>query len=114
MRKISQETDDKGITETFLDNGNEGVVQKRSLDVKPILENNKRLYNQNDGYSPDKGLKRIATIPTIILEIWTKEYHKDQNKGNWFDLPKDIQQKILREKLNSSDYRYFRTSSGKF
>ena len=114
MRKISQETDDKGITETFLDNGNEGVVQKRSLDVKPILENNKRLYNQNDGYSPDKGLKRIATIPTIILEIWTKEYHKDQNKGNWFDLPKYIQQKILREKLNSSDYRYFRTSSGKF
>tara|TARA_R100000544_G_scaffold4256_1_gene1632 strand:+ start:142 stop:483 length:342 start_codon:yes stop_codon:yes gene_type:complete len=113
MRKISEEID-KNITETFLDNGNEGVVQKRSLDVKPILENNKRLYTQNDGYSPDKGLKRIATIPTIILEIWAKEYHKDQNKSNWFDLPKDIQQKILREKLNSSDYRYFRTSSGKF
>ena len=113
MRKISEEVS-KNITETFLDNGNEGVIQKRSLDVKPILENNKRLYNQNDGYSPDKGLKRIATIPTIILEIWAKEYHKDQNKSNWFDLPKDIQQKILREKLNSSDYRYFRTSSGKF
>ena len=113
MRKISEETD-KHITETFLDNGADGIVQKRSIDVKPILENNKRLYNQNDGYSPDKGLKRIATIPTIILEIWCKEYHKDQNKGNWFDLPRVIQQKILREKLNSSDYRYFRTSSGKF
>ena len=113
MRKISEETD-KHITETFLDNGADGIVQKRSIDVKPILENNKRLYNQNDGYSPDKGLKRIATIPTIILEIWTKEYHKDQNKGNWFELPKDIQQKILREKLNSSDYRYFRTASGRF
>ena len=113
MRKISQEVN-KNITETFLDNGNEGVVQKRSLDIKPIIEDNKRLYNQNDGYSPDKGLKRIATIPTIILEIWCKEYHKDQNKGNWFDLPRVIQQKILREKLNSSDYRYFRKSSGKF
>ena len=113
MKKISEETN-KNITETFLDNGNDGVVQKRSLDVQPILENNKRLYNQNDGYSPDKRLKRIASIPTIILEIWAKEYHKDQNKGNWFDLPKDIQQKILREKLNSSDYRYFRTSSGRF
>ena len=42
MRKISEEVN-KNITETFLDNGNEGVVQKRSLDVKPILENNKRL-----------------------------------------------------------------------
>ncbi len=113
MKKISEETN-KNITETYLDNGNDGVVQKRSLDVSSILENNKRLYTQNDGYSPDKGLKRIASIPTIILEIWAKEYHKDQNKGNWFDLPKDIQQKILREKLNSSDYRYFRTSSGRF
>lgn len=113
MKKISQETN-KNITETYLDNGNDGVVQKRSLDVSSILENNKRLYTQNDGYSPDKGLKRVASIPTIILEIWAKEYHKDQNKGNWFDLPKDIQQKILREKLNSSDYRYFRTSSGRF
>ena len=95
MKKISEETN-KNITETFLDNGNDGVVQIRSLDVQPILENNKRLYNQNDGYSPDKGLKRIATIPTIILEIWTKEYHKDQNKGNWFELPKEIQKKIKR------------------
>ena len=113
MKKISEETN-KNITETYLDNGNDGVVQKRSLDVSSILENNKRLYTQNDGYSPDKGLKRIASIPTIILEIWAKEYHKDQNKGNWFALPKDVQHKILREKLNSSDYRYFRTAPGKF
>ena len=113
MRKILEETD-KHITETFLDNDKDGIIQKRSLDIEPIIENNKKLFNQNDGYSPDKGLKRIASIPVVILEIWCKEYHKDQNKGNWFDLPKDIQQKILREKLNSSDYRYFRTSSGKF
>lgn len=113
MKKISQETDEKGITETFLDNGADGVVQKRSIDVKPILENNKRLYNQNDGYSPDKGLKRVASIPVVVLEIWCKEYHKDQNKGNWFELPREIQKKILREKLNSSEFKYFRTSEGR-
>ena len=113
MRKISQETD-KHITETFLDNGNDGIVQKRSLEIGSIIESNKKLYNQNDGYSPDKGLKRIASIPVVILEIWCKEYHKDQNKGNWFALPQEIQKKILREKLNSSDFRYFRTSEGKF
>ena len=113
MRKISQETD-KHITETFLDNGNDGIVQKRSLEIGSIIENNKKLYNQNDGYSPDKGLKRIASIPVIILEVWCKEYHKDQNKGNWFELPQEIQKKILREKLNSSEFRYFRTSEGKF
>ena len=59
------------VTETFY--GTEkGVVQERKIDHKPILEHNKELYDQNDGYSPDKGLKRIASIPTIILEIWAK------------------------------------------
>jgi len=113
MRKISEETD-KHITETFLDNGNDGVVQKRSLDIESILESNKKLYTQNDGYSPNKGLKRIASIPVIILEVWCKEYNKDQNKGNWFALPQEIQKKILKEKLNSSEFKYFRTAEGKY
>jgi hypothetical protein len=91
-----------------------GVVQERTVNHKPIIESNKKLYTQNDGYSPDKGLKRIASIPTIVLEVWAKEYNGDQNKGNWFALPKDVQTKILKEKLNSSDYRYFRTAPGKF
>tara|TARA_B110001452_G_C14992201_1_gene346869 strand:+ start:234 stop:575 length:342 start_codon:yes stop_codon:yes gene_type:complete len=113
MRKILEDTD-KHITETFLDNDKDGIIQKRSLDIEPIIENNKKLFNQNDGYSPDKGLKRIASIPVVILEIWCKEYHKDQNKGNWFELPQETQKKILKEKLNSSEFRYFRTAEGKF
>ena len=113
MRKILEDTD-KHITETFLDNDKDGIIQKRSLDIGSILETNKKLYTQNDGYSPDKGLKRIASIPTIILEVWCKEYHKDQNKGNWFELPQEIQKKILKEKLNSSEFKYFRTAEGKF
>ena len=113
MRKILEDTD-KHITETYLDNDKDGIIQKRSLDIEPIIENNKKLFNQNDGYSSDKGLKRIASIPVVILEIWCKEYHKDQNKGNWFELPQETQKKILKEKLNSSEFRYFRTAEGKF
>ncbi len=112
MGKIS--TEQTGLlTENFYES-EKGVVQERKINHKPILDHNKKLYNLNDGYSPDKGLKRVASIPTIILEIWAKEYNKDQNKGNWFALPKDVQHKILKEKLNSSDYRYFRTTPGKF
>ena len=112
MGKIS--TEKTGLlTENFYES-EKGVVQERKINHKPILDHNKKLYNLNDGYSPNKGLKRVASIPTIILEIWAKEYNKDQNKGNWFALPKDVQHKILREKLNSSDYRYFRTAPGKF
>ena len=116
MKKISEETN-KNITETFLDNGNDGVVQKRSLDVSPILENNKRLYTQNDGYSPDKGLKRVATIPTIILEIWTnalknkdiKSVLKELNKlridnfsraNHIFDVSKKTKSKLTSDIIN--------------
>ena len=102
------------ITDNFIPHEDKGVVHQRIVNHKPILDHNKKLYTHNDGYSADKGLKRVASIPTIVLEIWCKEYHKDQNNGNWFALPKETQQKILREKLNSSDYRYFRTASGRF
>ena len=102
------------ITESFEPHEDKGVVHQRFVNHKPILDHNKKLYTQNDGYSPDKGLKRVASIPTIVLEIWTKEHHKDQNNGNWFALPKETQHKILRQKLNSSDYRYFRTAPGRF
>ena len=112
MGKISTEKDGL-VTENFYES-EKGVVQERVVNHKPILEHNKKLYTQNDGYSPDKSLKRVATIPTLVLEVWAKEYNGDQNNGNWFALPKDVQTKILREKLNSSDYKYFRTAPGKF
>jgi len=101
------------VSETYIGT-DKGVVQERKINHKPILDHNKKLYTQNDGYSADKSLKRVASIPTIVLEIWAKEYNKDQNKGNWFALPKNVQTKILKEKLNSSDYKYFRTAPGKF
>ena len=102
MGKISSEKDGL-ITENFYES-EKGVVQERTINHKSILDHNKKLYNKNDGYSPDKSLKRIASIPSIVLEIW----------ANWFALPKEVQTKILKEKLNSSDYRYFRTAPGKF
>ena len=101
------------LSDTFIGT-DKGVVHERKIDHKPIIEHNKKLYTQNDGYSADKGLKRVASIPTLVLEIWAKEYNKDQNNGNWFALPIDVQTKILKEKLNSSDYRYFRTAPGRF
>ena len=101
------------LSDTFIGT-DKGVVHERKIDHKPIIEHNKKLYTQNDGYSADKSLKRVASIPTLVLEIWAKEYNKDQNNGNWFALPKDVQTKILKEKLNSSDYRYFRTAPGRF
>ena len=77
-------------------------------------------------------MKRVASIPTIALQVWAKEYN---GSNNWFGLPKDcllytsdaadeedsvdlggrriIKKKILQKKLNSSEFRYFRTAEGK-
>jgi hypothetical protein len=61
------------------------------------------------GYSASKELKRVASIPTLVLSIWAKEYN---GTNNWFAIPKIERSKILKQKLNSSEYKYFRTASG--
>ena len=78
--------------------------------INPVLERNKKLYTHNTGYTASKDFKRVASVPPIILQIWTKEYNGTRN---WFALPKETQNKILRTKLNSSEFRYFRTAEGK-
>jgi hypothetical protein len=75
-----------------------------------LLKRNKELYNHDKGYiSAAKEMKRVASVPPLILAIWTKEYN---GTNNWFQLPKDIQRKIMRTKLNSNEFRYFRTAEG--
>ena len=78
-------------------------------DLNPLMKRNKRLYTLNDGYTKSKDMIRNASVPPIILQIWTKEYN---GTNNWWGLPKDTQKKIMRTKLNSSEFRYFRTSEG--
>ena len=86
------------------------IVIKEQVNINPHLQHNKALYNHNDGYSKSRELKRVASIPTIALSVWANEYNSD---SNWFGLPKEVQKKILKEKLNSSEFRYFRTAEGK-
>ena len=111
MKKISVDKDGLVSTAFYNDEQNKSIGVARTIDAKPILDHNKKLYTQDDGYSKSRELKRVASIPIIILEIWAKEYN---GSSNWFKLPTEIQRKILKEKLNSSDYKYFRTAPGRF
>jgi len=45
----------------------------------------------------------------LALQIWAKEYN---GKSNWFALPKETQNKILKKKLNGNEYQYFKTAPG--
>ena len=86
------------------------IAVKEEVNIDAHLKHNNRLLNLNDGYSKSREMKRIASIPTIALSVWANEYN---GTSNWFGLPKQIQTKILKTKLNSNEFKYFRTSEGK-
>ena len=97
--------------ETFsLDEMEKKIVVNEEVNIDPHLKHNKILLNQDDGYSKSRDLKRVASIPTLALSVWAKEYNGD---GNRFALPKEVQSKILKTKLNSNEFKYFRTAEGK-
>ena len=96
---------------TYMKDDMEGkIITKEEVDITPHLDHNKKLLNLNDGYSKSRDLKRVASIPTLALSVWAKEYNGD---SNWFALPKEVQNKILKTKLNSNEFQYFKTAEGK-
>ena len=110
---MKKETQVDGLNKTTfvkeeLENGGEvGIINEQN--ITPHLKHNKELYNHNDGYSKSRALKRVASIPTLALQIWAMEETGD---NNWFRIPKEIQNKILKKKLNSNEYQYFKTATG--
>ena len=94
---------------TYIKDEMEGkIAVKEEVNVDPHIKHNKILYNLNDGYSKTREMKRVASIPTIALSVWANEYN---GSPNWFALPKEVQ-KDFKEKLNSNEFRYFRTAEG--
>ena len=94
-----------------VDDKEKKIVVKEEVNISPHLKHNKELYNLNDGYSNTRELKRVASIPMIALSVWANEFDSN-SKGNWWGLPKEVQKKILKTKLNSNEFRYFKTAQG--
>ena len=89
--------------ETFsLDDMENKIILKEEINIDPHLKHNKILLNKNDGYSESRDLKRVASIPTLALSVWAKEYN---GSNNWFALPTEVQKKILKTKLNSNEFQ---------
>jgi len=97
--------------ETFLLNEQDKqIVLKEEVNIDSHIKHNKALYNLNDGYSKSRELKRVASIPTLALQVWANEYNGTKN---WFALPKEIQKQIMKKKLNSNEFQYFKTAEGR-
>ena len=96
---------------TYMKDDMDGKIAiKEEVNIDSHLKHNKRLLTLNDGYSKSRDLKRVASIPTLALSVWANEYNGSRN---WFSLPKEVQKKILKKKLNSSEFRYFKTAEGR-
>ena len=77
-------------------------------DLEPLIEFNKSLQ-KDDQYSKD-GIKNewwhIACIPPVIQHKWLKDYGIDiYNKDHW---------KAVMKKLREPEWKYLRTTNGRF
>jgi len=100
------ETTPDGVAEALVFHGDGSVALRRSQDVEPALEANKRLRSDGDGYSPSRELRRVASIPTVVQFEWIRRYGVDPlARGN---------EALLRRLLNDPDWRHLRTAPGGF
>ena len=110
MGKVRSVEYDGGIKTKYIQESDGKLTINNSQDVNPLLKRNKELRNHDSGWlSSQKEMKRVASVPPLVLQIWAKEYN---GSNNWFGLPKEIQRKIMKTKLNSSEFKYFRTAEG--
>ena len=70
-----------------------------------VLEKNKAMATHNDGYSADRTLRRVASIPVGLLLYW-------QNVEGWNAFAPENAAK-LKAKLNDPDFRWLRTAPGR-
>lgn len=97
-------TSEQGVAHFIRDNhdGTQSILSRQDTD--PILDRNKAMATENDGYSPSKEMRRVASIPYALAVKWLNE------EGWWMFDPGAASK--LAEKLNSSEYAYLRTAPG--
>ena len=73
--------------------------------LEDILDMNKAMATHNDGYTPSREMRRVASIPLWLIQKWKQEEGWDALNPHYADK--------LKEKLNSSDYMWLRTAPGR-
>ena len=83
------------------------IQYERSQDVNPILDLNKYEANNDAGAKTRFGVK-AASIPNIVIEQWMREGIDVFNYGRC-----PVTTKRIKDKLNSNEFKYLRTNTGK-
>jgi hypothetical protein len=91
-----------GVSEWWKWNGDGTATIRMTQDVEPILENNQALANSGNGWSAAKDMRRIASVPSVVIEEFRK-------RGvNLLRPESDL--KAFKRIMNDSDYRKLRTA----
>ncbi|MFA6043623.1 MAG: hypothetical protein WC718_01450 [Phycisphaerales bacterium] len=93
-----------GIDHWLVTDGNDSRFES-TQPVDDILDRNKAMATENDGYSQSRELRRVASVPYIIALKWLNE------EGWWMFDPEHADK--LAAKLNSSDWQHLRTADGR-
>lgn len=93
-----------GTRHYWRDEPDGGFSITMSTDVSGAIDQNKRLRTANDGYSPSREMRRVASIPNALISKWRDEGFDIYDKNNHAEL--------LR-RLDSSDYAFLRTADGR-
>jgi hypothetical protein len=104
MRRTFLFTSQAGVRHYMLEDEN-GTRFEAIAPTDPIVERNKAMAAHNDGYAPDRSMRRVASIPYIVGLKWLNE------EGWWF-LDPECSDK-LAEKLNSNEWQHLRTAEGR-
>jgi len=86
------------------DGSNYAVVSLQ--DCTALLERNKKAATHNDGYAPSRELRRVASIPLVLVLKWL-------NEEGWYAFDPNARGK-LKQKLNDPEYLWLRTAPGRF
>lgn len=105
MRRRHLFTSGAGVRHDWEDVGDGEYLIHSVQDTTPVLERNKALANHNDGYTPTREMRRVATIPTILRNKWLAE-------EGWDAFRPDLYAEKLMRKLNDPDYAHLRTAEG--
>lgn len=97
-------TSEAGVVHEWEDDGQGGGIVHSTADVGEIIDLNKAMANENDGYTPSREMRRVASIPAVIQLKWLLE--------EGLDCFKPEHALRLQRKLNDPDWRYLRTAPG--
>lgn len=89
----------------YYDEADDRMILTKVQDVEPILKRNHRLRMDTDGYTKDRSMRHVATVPMVVIE-------KIISEQKWNPMLIENRQRLL-QLLDTPDYAYLRTSKGR-